>query len=303
MIKTCIIVAGPTAIGKTAIALELARHFSTEIISADSRQCYRELGIGVAKPTALELSAVKHYFIDSHSIHDEVTAAGFEQYAMSAAAEIFSGNDVLVMVGGTGLYIRALMYGLDRIPSVDPSVRDNVIAQYDEKGIAWLEAELRSRDPLFSREGEMKNPQRMMRALEVILATGQSILHYQQRKSPERPFKTILVGLDMPRDLLYERINHRVDVMMDSGLLEEARALYPFRHLNALQTVGYRELFDFFDLEKTEGGSLAHAIDLIKRNTRHYAKRQLTWFRREDGIVWCPPDSEAVMEKVKQWIC
>lgn len=297
MKKTCIIIAGPTAVGKTALAIELARHFSTEIISADSRQCYRELGIGVAKPSSEQLASVRHHFINSHSIHEEVSAATFEKYALQSVEEIFSGHDMAVMVGGTGLYIRAFCEGLDPVPPADESLRSRITDEYHEKGISWLAAQLQLLDPGYAANGEMQNPQRMMRALEVVMATGKSIVHFQRGNKLQRDFNIIKICLDLPRDLLYERINERVDGMMGSGLLEEAKALLPYRKLNALQTVGYRELFDYFD----EAGNgfdeekLAKAIELIKQHTRHYAKRQITWFRREAGMHACYPSFKSLM--------
>lgn len=280
--KTCIIICGPTASGKTSLAIQLAQHFNTSIISADSRQCFRELNIGVARPSAAELAAVKHYFIASHSIHDEMNAAVFEQYALNAAEEIFSGNDIAVMAGGTGLYINAFCNGMDEIPAVPQQVSDELEKNYKEKGIAWLQEEIQKHDPQYFAGGEIHNPHRLLRALGVQLASGRSIREFQKGSNTERPFRIIKAGLDVPRSILYERINHRVDMMMEAGLLKEAEQLYPYRHLKALQTVGYAELFDHFDNKH----SLETAVVLIKQNTRHYAKRQMTWFRKDAGIHW-----------------
>ncbi len=282
MNKTCIIIAGPTAVGKTVFAIELAQYFSTQIISADSRQCYRELNIGVARPSVTELSAVHHYFIASHSIHETFTAADYEQYALSCAEKIFENNDVAVMVGGTGLYIKAFCEGLDQVPTIDPATRKNIIAEYEAKGLEWLQGRVQQEDPAYYEKGEIHNPHRLIRALEVKLGTGQSILYYQSKGKKQRPFRMIKVGLELPRPVLYERINHRVDSMMQEGLLEEVKGLQQYKHLNALQTVGYRELFDHLD------GfiSLNKAIDLIKQNSRHYAKRQLTWFKKDEEMLW-----------------
>jgi tRNA dimethylallyltransferase len=282
MNKTVILIAGPTAVGKTAIAIQLAKHFQTEIISADSRQCFKEISIGVAKPSAEELKEVKHHFINSHSIHETVTAASYEKYALDAVAEIFQQHDLAVMVGGTGLYIKAFCEGMDKIPAVDETMRNELQQNYQQHGIEWLQQQLQQNDPLFAAKGEMQNPQRMLRALEVVRSTGESILAFRKGEKQKRKFNIIKIGLDLPREELYNRINHRVDVMIQEGLLQEAKEVYPLRHLNALQTVGYRELFDHFD----GNSSLEKAIDKIKQNSRHYAKRQLTWFKKDEAMRW-----------------
>lgn len=274
--KTCIIICGPTAVGKTSYALELAVRHDTQIISSDSRQCYKELNIGVAKPTAEQLGQVKHFFIDSHSIHEEVNAKIFEQYAIHAVNEIFKKSDVAVMVGGTGLYVRTFMEGLDEIPEIKDSVRKEISDEYRKKGFEWLRDALKKNDPVFYEGGEMQNPQRMLRALEVKVSTGKSIFEFHSKRTIKRDFEIETVLLGLPREQLYHNINFRVDQMMEQGLLKEAEHLYPFRHLNALQTVGYKELFDFFD----EKISLENAVEEIKKNTRHYAKRQMTWFKK-----------------------
>ncbi len=282
---TVIIIAGPTAVGKTAFAIETAKLLDTDIISADSRQCYKELDIGVARPSAGELEAVKHYFINSHSIYEPVNAAAFEQYALSAARDILAKKDVAVMVGGTGLYIKAFCEGLDDIPAIDGSVRQKIAGEYEAKGLEWLQQQVQEKDPVFWKTGEQQNPRRLMRALEVKESTGDSITTFRQGKKQQRPFRIIQLGLDLPREALYERINTRVGQMMDRGLVHEAAGLLPHRHLNALQTVGYKELFDHFDGRC----SLDEAVTEIKKNTRHYAKRQLTWFRRDENIRWYSP--------------
>lgn len=286
MKKTVLLIAGPTAVGKTALAIQLAKQFHTEIISADSRQCYKEITIGVAKPSVEELQEVKHHFINSHSIHENLNAASFEEYALKAAEQIFQQHDIAVMVGGTGLYIKAFCEGMDEIPAVDEAIRKELQNNYQQNGIEWLQQQLQTHDLLFAREGEMQNPQRMLRALEVVLSTGQSILQFRKGEKRQREFNILKIGLDLPREELYQRINHRVDIMMDNGLLDEAKSVYPLRHLNALQTVGYRELFDFFDGSST----LEQAIEKIKQNSRHYAKRQLTWFKRDGEMRWFHPE-------------
>lgn len=296
MNKTCIVIAGPTAAGKTAIAVQLAQHFNTQIISADSRQCYRKLNIGVAKPSVEELAQVHHYFINSHGIHENVSAADFEHYALDAADKIFRDNDIAVMVGGTGLYIKAFTEGLDKIPATDEKIREHIIHSYREKGIAWLQDQLKAEDPAFAASGEMQNPQRMMRALEVRRSTGRSIISFQSKQKPKRDFNIIQVGLELPRELLYERINSRVDKMIEAGLIDEVKSLLPFKELNALQTVGYKELFSYFEGTSTKAG----AIEQIKQNTRHYAKRQMTWFRKDETVEWVVPVFEEVLENVER---
>lgn len=283
--KTCFIIVGPTGVGKTAVAVQLAQHFDTEIISADSRQCYRELNIGVAKPSAQELSAVKHYFINSHSIYDNLNAAMFEELALGWANEIFNKNNIAVMVGGTGLYIDAFCKGLDPMPAVPAAVRQELVESFNKYGISWLQHQVAQEDPLFAQKGEMQNPQRIMRALEIKRATGQSILSFRKPEVKNRPFDIVKIGLELPREQLYKHTNERTDGMMNAGLLEEAKALFPLRHLNALQTVGYSELFEHME-GKT---SLETAVDLIKQHTRNYAKRQLTWFKKDAGVDWFSP--------------
>ncbi len=283
--KTAIIISGPTAVGKTALSIQLARHFNTEIISADSRQCYRELNIGVAKPTHAEQELVKHHFINSHSINDNITAAGFEQYALQKTSEIFREHDQLIVTGGTGLYLKAFISGFDAMPAVAGETRELVRTVYLNEGLVGLRNRLEKEDPVFSASDDLKNPQRMMRALEFVRTTGTSIRNYQQSGKKERPFDIIQIGLELPRPLLYDRINARVDEMMEQGLLNEVKELVPHKHLNALQTVGYRELFDFLDGKI----GLEKAVDKIKQNTRHYAKRQLTWFKADPSIKWFDP--------------
>ncbi|MFD2920493.1 tRNA (adenosine(37)-N6)-dimethylallyltransferase MiaA [Terrimonas rubra] len=278
--------AGPTAVGKTAAAIQVAQQLNAEIISADSRQCFRELDIGVARPAAEELQAVPHHFIASHSIHQAVTAADFEQYALDKTAQLFRKNNYVVMVGGTGLYIKAFIEGLDLIPDIPADLRQAIITQYNQQGLSWLQQQVAAKDPLYYATGEIQNPQRLMRALEVITATGTSITQFQTRKKQTRPFNIIRFGLELPREQLVQRINERVDRMMEQGLLSEVEQLLPYRHLNALQTVGYKELFDYMDGLL----SLPEAVERIKINTRQYAKRQMTWFKRDEAIEWLKPD-------------
>lgn len=285
MKKTVIIIAGPTASGKTAAAIELARHFNTDIISADSRQCFKELNIGVARPSSEELNAVKHHFIASHSIHDTVNAAVFEQYALGKANELFSEHDIVVMAGGTGLYIKAFCEGMDEIPDVPDEIRQKIIAKYNEKGLEWLQKKVKKEDPKFYKTAEIQNPQRLMRALEVIKATGKSILKFRKGNKVKRDFRIIKIGLELPKEELHRNINARVDKMIDAGLVNEVKNLLPYRELNALRTVGYSEIFDHLDGKIT----LSEAAELIKKNTRQYAKRQMTWFKKDQEIEWGSP--------------
>ena len=266
--------------------MELATHFNTSIISADSRQCFRELNIGVAKPSPGQLSAIRHYFINSHSILEEVNASIFESLALSWCEEIFSVHETVIMCGGTGLYIKAFREGLDEIPPVDAGIRKKIADQYQTRGIIWLQQSIQDADPLFYESGEMTNPQRMMRALEVVQSTGRSIITYRNQQKKQRNFRMLEFGIRLPRKELYQRIDHRVDEMISMGLLEEARSLIPYQHLNALQTVGYTELFQYLE-GKSE---LAESVSLIKQNTRHYAKRQITWLNKNEHLIWLDND-------------
>ncbi len=283
--KTVIIVCGPTAVGKTSIAISLAKNFHTEIISADSRQCYIELNIGVARPSVLELNEIPHYFIASHSIEENVNAAFFEKFALQKVNDIFQKLDTVVMVGGTGLYIKAFCEGLDEIPEIDESIRKKINEDYEAKGLQWLQDEIEKKDPGFFTEGEIKNPQRTMRALEVIESTGISILKYRKSKKTGRDFNIIKIGLELPKQELHKNINSRVDEMINDGLVDEVRSLNSFRNLNALQTVGYSEVFEHIDGKI----SLETAVEEIKKNTRQYAKRQMTWFKKDKEINWFSP--------------
>jgi len=285
--NTIIIIAGSTASGKTALAIKLAQYFNTSIISADSRQCFKELNIGVAKPTKEELSSVKHYFINSHSIHDNVTAQVFEEYALHATAEIFEQNTVAVMAGGTGLYIKAFCQGLDDIPEIDENVRINVIDNYQKHGLGWLQNQVQVNDPEFWKIAERQNPQRLMRALEIKIATGKSVTQFRKGEIKKRPFNIIKLGIDITKEQLHRNIDSRTNQMINEGLVKEAASLNAFRNINALQTVGYKELFDYFDGKLF----LDEAIEKIKINTRHYAKRQITWFRKDKSIKWANADT------------
>ena len=282
MSKTVYIVMGPTAVGKTNFAISLAQALNTEIISADARQCYKEMNIGVARPSSQELKAVAHHFIASHSVTDEINASYFENWAIEKAIALFKTKEAVVMVGGTGLYIKAFCEGLDLIPAIDAAIRENIIQQYEKLGLRWLQKEVAVKDPIYWEKGEQKNPQRLMRALEVKLGTGASITSFQNKKAVERPFKIVKVGLELPREELYDRINARVLTMVEEGLEKEVRGLQNVAHLNALQTVGYSEWKAYFEEKITR----EKVIDQIQQNTRHYAKRQMTWFKRDPAITW-----------------
>ena len=279
---TVYIIVGPTAVGKTSFAISLAQHLKTEIISADARQCYAELSIGVARPSLEELSKVPHHFIASHSVNETVNAQVFENYALAKADELFKTHHSVVMVGGTGLYIKAFCEGLDLIPAIDPAIREDIIKQYEKLGLRWLQKEVSVKDPMYWAKGEQQNPQRLMRALEVMLGTGASIVSFQIKNKITRPFNIVKVGLELPRAQLYERINQRVISMVENGLESEVRNLLPQNHLNALQTVGYSEWAPYFE------GNLSKekVIENIQQNTRHYAKRQMTWFKKDPEITW-----------------
>ncbi len=282
------------------MAIELARVYQTEIISADSRQCFREMAIGVARPSSAELGAVPHHFIASHSIQEEVTAATFEKYALNKTATLFQEKDVVIVAGGTGLYIRAFCEGMDQIPEIDPAIRQQVIREYKKNGLGWLQSSLQEKDPAFYSSGEIQNPQRSMRALEVVLSTGKSILTFQTGKKTKREFNVIKIGLDLPKEILHQQIHRRVDQMITTGLEQEVKSLLLFRQHNALQTVGYTEMFEYLDGKL----SLEQAVEAIKTHTRQYAKRQLTWFRRDKDIHWFSPhDTGAIKSFLQTSMC
>jgi len=280
--KYLITVIGPTAIGKTAMAIKIARHFKCEIISADSRQFFNEMAIGTAVPSEDELSAVPHHFIQNISIFDEYTVGDFERDAIAKLDKLFTTNDYAVIVGGSGLYIDAALKGFDDFPEIAPAIREQLIADYEEKGITYLQEELKRLDPEHFNNVAKENPQRLMRALEVCIGSGYPYSSFLNIKKNSRNFIPVVIGLEAGRELMYNRINQRVDSMVQHGLLEEAKALYPYKRLNALQTVGYRELFSYFDGEI----ALDFALEEIKKNTRRFAKRQMTWFKRTEGARW-----------------
>ena len=280
--------------GKTAIAIQLAQYFNTEIISADSRQCYKELNIGVAKPTAQELQTVPHHFIKYLSITDEFNAADYEKYATEKINAIFKKNDVAIVTGGTGLYISAFTDGLNTIPEVELNLRTQLRKTYHEQGIDWLLSQLKMHDAAYLQGNHMNNPQRLLRALEVKLSTGKSILSFQQKIDKQHSFAIISLCLQQDRTVLNERINSRVDQMIEDGLVAEVEALQAYQHLNALQTVGYKEIFNYLNRQC----SLQQAIEQIKINTRRYAKRQVTWFSKVKNMVMVPPDYHHILHYI-----
>lgn len=277
-----IVVIGPTAIGKTALGIKLAQHFNTNIISCDSRQFYKEMAIGTAVPSKEELAAAPHHFIQNISIHDTYSVGDFEREALAKLDELFTDNPVQVMVGGSGLFVNAILNGLDDFPDVDPSVREQLNQDLAEKGLPYLQNMLKELDPIHYEKVAIDNPQRVTRALEICIGTGKPYSSFLNVKQHSRNFTPIVIGLEADREKMYERINKRVDIMLDNGLLKEAQELYPHRDNNALQTVGYRELFAYFDNEFT----LEFAIEEIKKNTRRFAKRQITWFKRTPDVMW-----------------
>ena len=299
--KVAILVVGPTAIGKTILAVRLASQYKTEIISADSRQFFRELNVGTAKPDDLQLIAIKHHFINSHSITDNYNAGMFERDALKKLEDIFSSNSFSIIVGGSGMYINALCYGLDEIPEVPESIREKINRKLLDKGLDYLTMELEILDPTYFKSVDLKNTQRIIRALEVIEFTGERFSSFiNKKKIKKRPFKMIKVGLEIDREELYRNINQRMDIMIERGLFEEAEKLYPFKNLYALQTVGYTEIFDYLDGRYNKD----EAISLLKRNSRRYAKRQLTWFKKDQSIAWFKPQDvtgidEYISSKVK----
>src|SRR5690554_650120 len=292
-----VVIAGPTAVGKTAISIALAKYFDTAVLSADSRQCYKEMNIGTARPSLEEQDGVAHYFVASHSIKEPLTAVDYETYALRALEEVFQKKNIAIVCGGTGLYIQALLEGFDEMPAIDKGIEAAVIKSYEEKGLEWLQSQIQEKESSYVEEGlPLDNPHRMLRALIFKLSTGQSIIEFRKGSKKERPFNTILIGLDRPRTELYDRVNLRVDQMMMQGLLEEANELYPNRSLKNLDTVGYRELFEYLD----GSISLQDAVEKIKRNSRRYAKRQITWFKRMENIQWFEPEElEAIIQHIE----
>ncbi|WKK67239.1 tRNA (adenosine(37)-N6)-dimethylallyltransferase MiaA [Lutimonas zeaxanthinifaciens] len=298
--KHLITVVGPTGIGKTRLGIVLAQAFQTEIISCDSRQFYTEMSIGTAVPSEEELNTVKHHFIQNRSIFEDYSVGAFEEDALQLLSELFTKYDSVIMVGGSGLYVDAVTKGLDEFPHTDPEIRSRLKMKLEKEGIGSLQNELKKRDPKSYERIDLENKQRLIRALEVCIGSGKPYSQFLGINKKHRPFKNIKIGIAAERELVYERINQRVDLMIKSGLVEEARGLFQHKHLNALQTVGYKELFAYFD-GKTD---LNFAIEEIKKNTRRFAKRQGTWFRRDKDITWfdCDSDIDQIIDFVSKKI-
>ena len=283
--KTLISIVGPTAIGKTNLAIQIAKHYNAEIISCDSRQFFKEMKIGTAVPSDEELAEVKHHFIQNKSIHETYSVGDFEREGLTFLNEYFKTNDIAVMVGGSGLYEKAITVGFDSFPDIDPSIRENLNNELDAFGIEKLQLKLKECDPVYYKEVDIQNRQRVIRALEIFRGTGKPFSSFRNLNLNPRPFQIIKIGLELPREEMYDRINRRVDIMLQEGLIEEVKTLAPLKELNALQTVGYRELFEYFEGNYT----IDFAIEEIKKNTRRFAKRQMTWFKKDDKVNWFSP--------------
>ena len=297
--KTLLVLLGPTGVGKTDLSIGIAKAFGTEIISCDSRQIYKEMRIGTAVPSPGQLAAVRHHFIQMISVHDYYNSWQFEVQALERIRELFQEKEVVLMTGGSMLYIDAVCKGIDDIPTVTPEIRDALYMQFETEGLAPILAELKEADPVHYEEVDRNNYKRVIHAVEICRMTGKPYSSFRTNIKKERPFRIIKVGLNRDRDELCDRINQRVDQMMSEGLLEEARRAYPFRHLNSLNTVGYKELFNYFSGEWT----LDLAVEKIKRNSRVYARKQMTWFKRDPEITWFHPDeTEAIFTHLSQQI-
>lgn len=295
MSKTLIIIAGPTAIGKTALAISLAKHFKTEIISADSRQFYREMNIGTAKPSEAELKEVKHHLINSHSVLDQFNAGDFEKESIELINKLFLNHDQVIMAGGSGLFINAVSHGFDQLPIATEEIRNYFNTILEEKGIKFLQDQLKKIDPVYYKEVDIYNPQRIIRALEVFECSGKTFSSLRTNIKKQRPFNIVKIGLNTDRNIVYERINLRVDQMIKDGLIKEVEGLKSFRHLNPLNTVGYSEIFDYLEGKSNR----EEAIEKIKQNTRRFAKRQITWFKKSEDIKWYKPDE---LEPIIQYL-
>ncbi|PCJ94059.1 MAG: tRNA (adenosine(37)-N6)-dimethylallyltransferase MiaA [Flavobacteriaceae bacterium] len=300
MNKILISVIGPTAIGKTKLAIKIAEHYNTEIVSADSRQFFKEMCIGTAVPSQEELESVTHHFIQHKSILEPYSVGDFEKDAIKLLTALFKKHDIVVMVGGSGLYVDAVSYGFDEFPEVDPKIRMELNTLYNDKGIEPLQAKLKELDEKYYATVAIENPQRLVRALEICIGSGKPYSSFLNKKDIQRMFKTVTIGITADRELIYDNINKRVTVMKEAGLLEEAKSLLAHKHLNALQTVGYKELFKYFDGEWT----LDFALSEIKKNTRRFAKRQLTWFRKNENTLWFNHDYkiENVLRQIEKII-
>ena len=296
MTKYLIILAGPTGVGKTDLSIGIAKHLGSEILSCDSRQFYRELGIGVAKPTEQQRKEVKHHFIDNVSVTERYSIWQYEEDAIKLLDTYFLTHDYAIMCGGSGLYIDAVCNGIDIMPDPDPVIRQEVIDMYNQKGIEALRFELQRIDPIYYAQVDLKNPQRIMRGIEMTRQTGKPFSQFRTNTKQKRNFETIKILINTDRNILYDRINRRVDLMIQHGLVEEARDLLKYKGMTALRTIGYIELFDCFD-GKT---SLEEAVELIKRNSRRYARRQITWFHRNNEYTECEPEENAIMHIINR---
>lgn len=297
MQKLLIVIAGPTAVGKTDLCVRLAQTLETEVISADSRQFYRELSIGTAKPSLEELKGVPHHFIDSHSIETLYSAGSFERDALALLEQLFQTKDVVILTGGSGLYIKAVCEGLDNLPETPPELRTQLMTRLETEGLAVLQAELQQLDPVYCTTNDLQNTQRVVRALEVCLLTGKPYSSFREKQVAQRPFRIIQIALERDRDELYHRIDARMDQMLAAGLVEEARSVIAFREHNALQTVGYKEIYDYFD----GAYDYAEMVRLLKRNTRRYAKRQVTWFKHQGDFRWFhASDFEGILSYISE---
>ena len=286
MNRHLITIIGPTAIGKTNLAIKIADYFKTEIVSADSRQFYKEMNIGTAKPSNSELNSIKHHLINNKSINDNYNISDYEKDALKSIKSIFNKNDAAILVGGSGLYINTVLYGLDEIPGISDEIRNSLYLDLELKGIKKLQEELKLLDPASYSDIDINNPRRLIRALEVSISTGKSYSSFLKKKKKKRDFNIIVLGINQERSELYNKINTRVDNMIESGLINEVKELYNLKGLNALNTIGYREVFNYIE----DKYSLDECINEIKKNTRRYAKRQLTWFKSIDNVEWITPD-------------
>ena len=284
--KTLIIILGPTAIGKTSLSIKLAKHYNTQIISADSRQFYKELKIGAAPPSEEELSEVKHHFIHNLSVTEDYNVGRFEKDALKKTEKLFKEEEKIVMVGGSGLYIDAICKGFDKMPDIPKEIKNRVIDLYKNNGIEFLQSELKENDLIYFNEVDIQNPQRLMRALEVIYLTGNTFSNFRKKELKKRSFNIVKIGLKMDREGLYNRINKRVDIMIQNGLINEVKSLLKYREKNSLQTVGYKELFEYFDGKSSQ----EEAVNMIKQNSRRFAKRQISWFKRDSKIQYFSTD-------------
>ena len=295
MTHTLIVLIGPTGVGKTELSLSIAEHFKTSIVSSDSRQLYADLKIGTAAPTSNQLARVPHHFVGTLKLTDYYSAAQYETDVLAKLEELFQQNDVVLLTGGSMMYVDAICKGIDDIPTVDKETRELMIQRYEEEGLEKLCAELKILDPEYYKIVDLKNPKRVIHALEICYMTGKTYTSFRTRSTKERPFRIIKIGLRREREELYERINRRVDEMMQEGLLEEAKNVYGYKHLNSLNTVGYKEMFQYLDGEWT----LDFAIEKVKQNSRIYSRKQMTWFKRDTDITWFHPDQkEEIMNHI-----